>query len=377
MNDVKSSFGRAARSLCNSRKSGNRAFVKNDGLVPDDGLSVEKLADKYRDFLIFSTPGHKGQLCGKDVTEYDGGRLFPAFSVENACLKAARRYGVKSARLLEGGASMGIKAAIMAADADITAPLFTHVSAFKGARLAGKKLFTFDTGEKDGLPAVPTPEDYEKAFALYPSSGAALVTSPDYFGRCAPVKEIKKVCDRAGKILIADCAHGAHFASRPDLFPFGAEKIADMAVLSAHKTLRALTQTAIGVCNNPAFTAAFDDALDLLDTTSPSYLLLASLENAMEFERENAQKYDDLYKSCLELRKSVSCLFNDDPLRLAVCAAKYGLTGEELFNMLINKRIMPETYYGDYCVFIVTLSDSCEKTDALKNALKEILIERG
>lgn len=65
MNDVKSSFGRAARSLCNSRKSGNRAFVKDDGLVPDDGLSVEKLADKYRDFLIFPPRATRGSFAEK------------------------------------------------------------------------------------------------------------------------------------------------------------------------------------------------------------------------------------------------------------------------------------------------------------------------
>ena len=369
MNDVKSSFG----GLCPI----NDGCLKQGGTNPDCRLSIEKEAEKYKDFLLFSTPGHKGKLDGKDVTEYDGGKMFPAFSVENACLKAARHYGVKNARLLEGGASMGVKAAVMAADCDLIAPLFTHVSAFKGARLAKRNLFTFDSGEKDGLPAVPKPEDYEMAFALYPSVNAAIVTSPDYFGRCTPVKEIKSVCDRAGKILIADCAHGAHFASRPDIFPLGAEKIADMAVLSAHKTLRAYTQSAIGVCNNQSLSSAFDGALDLLSTTSPSYPLLFSVENAIEYERQNALKYDALYKSCLDLKNSVACLKNDDPLRIVVCAADYGCTGEELFYKLTTKRIMPETYYGGYCVFIVTLSDGVENVDALGTALKEILLKRG
>ena len=71
MNDVKSSFG----GLCPI----NDGCLKQGGTNPDCRFSIEKEAEKYKDFLLFSTPGHKGKLDGKDVTEYDGGKMFPAF----------------------------------------------------------------------------------------------------------------------------------------------------------------------------------------------------------------------------------------------------------------------------------------------------------
>ena len=335
--------------------------------------TIEKSAAEQAGFSAFCMPGHKGRLDPLDQSEHDEDYLFPAASVVNAEEKAARHYGVKKARFLVCGASMGVKAAFMAAKCDVVAPEFTHRSAGLGARLAGTKLLTFSAGESGGLPNVPAPGDYEKAFSDHPSARAALVTSPDYFGRTADVRGIKEVCDRLGKLLIVDAAHGAHFASRPDIFPVGGEKYADFAVLSAHKTLRAMTQSAIGAVNNERYFAAYDDALDLIGTTSPSYRLLSSLENAIAFEEENGANYDELANACRELKSRIKCLASGDPLRVTVDCGEYGATGERLYYECVKRGVMPETFFGGYCVFIVTLSDDADKVRLLTRTLEEIL----
>lgn len=339
--------------------------------------TIEKSANAFAGFTAFCMPGHKGRLDPLDQSEHDEDYLFPAASVVDAEAKAARHYGVKKARFLVCGASMGIKAAFMAAKCDVVAPGFTHRSAGLGARLAGTKLFTFSTGERGGLANVPAPGDYEKAFSDHPSAKAALVTSPDYFGRTADVGGIKEVCDRLGKLLIVDAAHGAHFASRPDIFPAGGEKYADFAVLSAHKTLRAMTQSAIGAVNNERYFAAYDEAVDLIGTTSPSYRLLSSLENAIAFEKENKEDYDGLARACRELGSRIKCLAVDDPLRIVVDCGAYGTTGERFYYECVRNKIMPETFFGDYCVFIVTLSDKPGKVRGLAEKAERILLKKG
>lgn len=353
MNDIKDSF------ICVDKKSACAVREFERGIL--------KGALEYSDYDTFCTPGHKGTLNKADVTEYDGGILFPGDSVEKAQEKARKHYGVKRLYFSVGGSSIAMKWAIWSISGDIVAPVFTHKCVFEGAVLARVDLFTFDNGQSDGLPNIPTPDDYEKAFDEHHSAKVAVVTSPDYFGRCADVEGIAKVCRKRNKLLILDGAHGAHFASSP-LLPNGGEQIADFAVMSAHKTLQAYTQSAIGVCNNEKYFDRYDSAVELFGTTSPSYLLLGSIEDAICYEQENGKKYEMLVDVCRRFRKEVTCLNNDDPMRLVVKSKN----GKRLFDELINAKIIPETYFGDCVVFIVTLADDVEKIEKLKREIIRI-----
>lgn len=354
MNDLKTAF-----SPCNEKKTREESSPY---------ASISERAVSFSKHSLFSTPGHKGKLNALDVTEYDEEELFPGSQVELAEKRAAEHYGVKKLRFSVGGSSLAIKAAIVAVDGDVIAPFSTHRCLFEGLKLIGKRAFTFDAGEEDGLPRVPTADDYERAIAAHKEAKAVYVTSPDYFGRTADVESIKKLCEKNGLLLIADCAHGAHFASRPDLFPRGGEKLADFACLSAHKTLRAYTQSAFGVCNNEEYFDRYDEAFTLLGTSSPSYLLLSGLENAIEFERNNKANYAALVGAVGNVKKRVPHLDNDDPLRLVVKAAD----GKRAYDALVKRGIMPETYYGRYVIFIITLSDGKAKLKKLEKALTRL-----
>lgn len=354
MRDLKECFGQKSESSIE--------------LAGDKGVS--ELLKEQKRYDAFCTPGHKGALGRADITEYDGGKIFPSASVEKSEQTAADHYGVKRLRFLVGGASSGIKAAIVAADRDIVAPRFTHCSVSEGARLIRKEYYAFDTGVADGLPKVPTAADYESAIGEKRDC-LAVVTSPDYFGRVADIKSIAEVCKKKGVLLLVDAAHGAHFASRNDLFASGGERTADFAVLSAHKTLRAYTQSAFGVVNSADYFERYDEALRLLGTTSPSYPMLAALDDAISYEQRNGKKYDALIREINAIKNEMEHLKNDDPMRLVVKIKN----AEELFLALVKRGIMPETYYGDYCVFIITLSDTVRKIKRLKKALKRAIEE--
>lgn len=359
MNDIKDCFGQSS-------------IVD----MPTTELTIRSLAKKNSDYAVFSTPGHKGELSRTDLTEYDGGRIFPQDSIERAEQRVAKRYGAKYAKFSVCGSSMAIKAAIVAVDSDIIAPVLTHRAVEEGATLIKRRVHFFDTGSDGSLPATPIASHYEQAIKNHPECKLAVLTHPDYFGRGANLLKIKEVCQKYGVLLLIDSAHGAHFATRPQVFTAGAEKCADFATVSTHKTLRSLTQTAIGFCNNDEYAERWKKAFELLGTTSPSYELLASIEGGIEYEDKHADYYDTL----IEFRKKINDEFgfavmqNWDYMRLVMCSPDGN--GETLFNELVKRKIMPETYFKEYCIMILTLSDKKEKLDALYRAFKEIYNEK-
>lgn len=356
MNDIKTAFP------CSGKDFGCADAHLSAEFGLDEKMSLRERAETLEKAQRFCTPGHKGELFSADVTEIDEDVVFPGGAVQRAEKKVAEHYGAKKARISVGGSSMCIKAAIWAAGVDFICPSFSHRSVFEGAKLAGVNAIVLHEGEdENGLPEVPTPETITRAIEDNDGAGAVLITSPDYFGRVADVSKIKRVCDKFGKLLTVDAAHGAHFASRRDIFPTNGEATADFINLSAHKTLRALTQSAIGLCNNRRYFDRYDEAFTLLGTSSPSYMLLSSVEDAVEFEEKNAALYDELVRECRNIRNEADCLDNADPLRLCVRTQD----AEAAYRTAIKQGILPETYYGSYLVFIVTLSDSVEKIKKL------------
>ncbi len=136
----------------------------------------------------------------------------------------------------------------------------------------------------------------QTAIQKAPHSKAVLLTYPDYYGRCADLTAIAKIAHAAGMMLLIDEAHGAHLAARPDLLPLSALKSgADACVQSAHKTLPALTQGAYLhlsttlIVQNPAAIDRVRTAIKVFMTSSPSFIIAASLDYARAFLEKNGQ----------------------------------------------------------------------------------------
>lgn len=315
------------------------------------------------------TPGHKGELDSLDITEIDDGKLFPAFEIERAQEKAAKFYGAKACRFLLGGSSMGVKAAVMSVGGDILAPRTHHRCVEEGARLARIKVTEIQSAPQgDGLYDPPTPEEVETAVKAHPEAEAVLIVSPDYYGRTASA-EIADVVHGAGKLLIADSAHGAHFAARRDLFGDGFSSVADFCVMSAHKTLFAPTMSAYIVANNTRLIDTLDFNLRLLGTTSPSYPMLAALENAIDYAIENALKYDGIKAAIESFKAKVVTRRSDDFTRLVVDASAYNMSGKQLFDELLKRGHVAEMYDSRYVVFIATAADSAKDIEELQRAI--------
>ena len=333
-------------------------------------MNITKLTQSYKSAVTdrWHTPGHKGLLWDDDITEISDGEFFPADTIEKAQQKAAKLYGAKQLRFLTGGSSMGVKASILSVGGDILVSSNSHRSVFEGAALAKVKAFVVQAPVQDGLPAPLTPSIVCDGLKKHKGVKAVVVTSPDYFGRVA-AREIADIVHRAGKLLIVDSAHGAHFPLRTDLFPKSFSDIADFCNLSAHKTMCALTMGAYLCVNNEKYFSSVDTALKNLGTTSPLYPLLSSLENAIDVGYMQSALYDNVKANVALMKEKIPTLDNDDFSRIVVNAKKLGLSGKELFDKLLKKGIAAELYTDEYVVFIATPFDDAAKFERLTSAI--------
>ncbi|MDE6399108.1 MAG: aminotransferase class I/II-fold pyridoxal phosphate-dependent enzyme [Clostridiales bacterium] len=342
------------------------------------GKAIETVAAARAD--RYHTPGHKGELDARDLTELGtGGELFPADAIERAERDTAALYGVRKMLFLTNGASQGIKAALWCFRGKkvLYAP-GAHRAFTEGCELAGiEAVPVLRAGERDAsglvytcgcekLPLPLTLADAERALCDHPNAAALFVTSPDYLGRVAD-RRIAELCRNKGVALIADAAHGAHFAFAPGLSAFAFDTVADFVTLSAHKTLGAYTQSALLAVNTPAYFDPVDGALRLLGTTSPNYGMLARLENSVSEAAGHAQEYKRLRAFGERVRQTANVLQNTDYTRLCVRPASG--KAQEAFAALAKQGILCEAVIEDFVVCILTPYDGDGKLERLRRAL--------
>ncbi|SFV00085.1 aminotransferase class I/II-fold pyridoxal phosphate-dependent enzyme [Alicyclobacillus macrosporangiidus] len=250
--------------------------------------------------LPLFVPGHKqgrllpgvlsswlGAAAKIDLTELPG--LDNLHRAEGCILRsealAAAHYGAEWCLFSVNGSTAGVMAALLAAAPGgkvVFAGPF-HESAWRGLVVAGAEPVlipgTWDAERQVVRP--PAPAEVARMLADARGIRAVYVTSPTYAGVRAPVRELAEVAHRHGVPLIVDEAHGAHFGLVPELPPHSIQEGADVVVQSVHKMLPGLTQTAWVLGQGGRVDrAAVVEALSMLQTTSPSYLLLASLDAA-------------------------------------------------------------------------------------------------
>ena len=205
----------------------------------------------------------------------------------------------------------------------------------------------------------------EKPFAVY-------LTSPDYLGNLAPVGEIASVCHRHGVPLLVDNAHGAYLKFLPrSLHPM--DLGADLCCDSAHKTLPVLTGGAY-LHMGPDWTAEeAKAAMALFGSTSPSWLILQSLDGANPAMERLPGDIAALAPHIAALKGALLAhgfaLVGAEPLKITVHAAKFGYSGEEMAEILEKQGIFCEFADGDFLVFMLTPRNTPEELDRLRAAL--------
>lgn len=196
-------------------------------------------------------------------------------------------------------------------------------------------------------------------------AAAVVITSPTYEGFISKIK-----CDMP---LIIDSAHGAHFGFA-DWLP--ERPNADIVIQSLHKTLPCLTQTAVIHINNEKLFDRVKMFMDIFESSSPSYILLNSIDKCIDFLKENNNTFKN-YKSMLDdffckVKKldNITIHKNDDITRLIIAAKGY--TGVQLAEHLRNNGIEPEGATLNYVILISTVADTPDGFNRLYSALAKI-----
>ncbi len=257
-----------------------------------------------RSHAPFYAPGHKRgwgvpipltELVGASVFQVDLPELpeldnlfAPEGVIRAAQELAADAFGADHTWFLANGSTCGIEAAILATCAPgdkIILPRNAHQSAISGLILAGA-MPIFVQPEYDAgwdLAHGITPAAIATALHDHPDTKAVMVIYPTYYGACADLEAIAHITHQFEIPLLVDEAHGAHFAFHP-AFPRPALQVgADLVVQSTHKTLAAMTQASmLHIKGDRLAVNRLKVALQLVQSTSPSYVLLASLDAARQ-----------------------------------------------------------------------------------------------
>lgn len=318
-------------------------------------------------FVRMHMPGHKGQLSSADITEIEGAdSLYAASGVIAASEKRmADVYGAMRTAYSAGGSTLCIQAmlACCARNAARRRKLLCtrnlHVAAAGAMALLDLEpvcLYPADRPDPR-LPGVVTAGQVREALAAHPDAAAVYLTCPDYYGQRCDLAAVAAVCQAASVPLLVDNAHGAHLRFlQPNLHPMalGASACCD----SLHKTLPALTGAALLHIADERFCGREKDAMALFGSTSPSYLILQSIDRLLESMEsgELARRTAMLTARCASVREAFAAhglrSIDGDPTRIVVDAQAAGLSGLLLAEQLRAARIEPE--YADNC-FVVLL----------------------
>lgn len=350
------------------------------------------------DYYPYHMPGHKRrlktdtmrELAQIDITEIDG---FDNLHDAQGILKriqeeAAATYGAEESFFLVNGSTAGILSAISTAvspGGKILMVRGAHKSAYHAAYLRDLQIAYLWPGVHPlfgcNLPA--TAKEVEEALQQTPDVQAVFIVSPTYEGLAADVKSIAEAAHKRNIPLIVDEAHGAHLGFDGRWPESSVKQGADLVIQSLHKTLPAPTQTAILHVNGKLVDRCrLRRFLGIYQTSSPSYIFMAAMEDAIATTSANREKlFGDFWEYWKGMTESLSAcrnlIFlkeeNSDPGKLAVMDRTGFLDGEQLYELLLHKyHLQPEMAAGRYVLAMFTVGDTKEGYERLTKALLEI-----
>ena len=392
-------------------------------------LLINRLAAYARsDMYPFHMPGHKRRTGPEDsfmnscvdsftnpfavdITEIEGfdNLHHPEGILRDSMKWAADVYGADQTYYMINGSTSGILAAVCGTvprGGRILVSRNCHKSVYHGICLNQLKTSYVYPQEIEGLGIQGgiTAEDVDRMLNRYMDTQAVLIVCPTYDGIVSDIEAIARIVHRAGLPLIVDEAHGAHF--RYDaMFPVSALDLgADVVIQSVHKTLPSLTQTALLhiKCNRPdggcyADRERIDRYIHMVQSSSPSYVLMASIENSIyQMEQTDMAPYGkQLHKlrrrlgQMRHLRLADTGLIGQAGIRdldiskivvstrgTCLYPAEDGLTGftgAQLDDILRREyHLEMEMCGADYVTAITTVMDSGEGLERLGDALTRI-----
>ena len=391
-----------------------------------------------KDNVSFHMPGHKGrsslydeagygqllrEAAAWDITEIPGADALydPRGALRNVMENYAELYGARHTELLVNGSSAGVIAAILSSvpvGGKLILGRSSHHSAFSALRLGGINPVYIrpETDPDYNIAAGISPYELEAACAEHPDASAILITSPNYCGMLSDIGVLADVAHDHGMLLIVDQAHGAHlkfFDRYAESLRDGgayvphprhaAESLgADIVINSTHKTLLSFTGSGIlNICGDSVDNAAVSEVLRMVQTTSPSYLLMASLDINEKIMRGRWREIvgnwvDDLsgfYKAASKINgldiisgngargsgaqdEEVFQLYRyregPDPTKINISMSALGLSGERLEKELRYRGIITEMTHGEYVLLLTGAGNIRSDYKKLLAALSDI-----
>jgi len=362
--------------------------------------------------IPFHVPGHKnGVGIEKEFKDFLGDNVFkidvtllklvdslhdPKGVIKEAQDLAADAYGSDACFFSIQGTTAAVQAMILSVVGEgdkIIIPRNVHKSVTTGIIMSGavpiymKPEFNKRLGIAQGV----TPETVAETLAKHSDAKAVLIINPTYYGVATDIKKITDIVHSYNKPLIVDEAHGPHLGFNEKLPVSAMDAGADMCAQSTHKIIGSLTQSSLlHVRKERINVRRVQQVLNIIQTTSPSYILMASLDCARKqialkgkklldkaielanYAREEVNKIKGLYCFGQEIIGEPG-VFAIDPTKITISCRDLGITGYQLDNILAEKYDILVELSDLYNILAVgSFGDTREKIDKFIGALKEI-----
>ncbi len=372
-------------------------------MTKSEGL-LKKLNDYCPGAVPMHMPGHKRNVmlagyleqlgAGVDITEInDFDDLHDADGViAEGMERAARLWGAKRSFFCVNGSTGGILAAVFAVlnDGDeLVCARNCHKAVYNALELRrARPHFLFPEREEfSGTDCIVTAKAVGEMLDKHPEAKVVIITNPTYEGVVSNVAAIADAAHSRGAVLIVDEAHGAHLGFGRG-FPDGAVKAgADIVVQSLHKTLPSLTQTAmVHVCGDRVDDDKLARSLAVFETSSPSYLLMSSIDSCVRLLEEQGEKLFAAWQRNLEMfhretadlkhlrvMKKTDEMFGLDPSKLVISTRGTSVNGRELMRLLREGySIELEMAASDYVIAMTGMGDTEYNIQVFAKAICEI-----
>lgn len=356
----------------------------------------------------FDVPGHKRGRRVCDFQKIIGKRAFlmdvnapvglDSFSKPHGVIKesmelAAEAYRADNAFFLVNGSSSGVHIMIMTVCYDndkILLPRNTHKSVTNALILSGAVPVYIEPeiDEEFGIACGVTEHAVRRAIDENPDAKVLFLVYPTYYGACSDIRPIIEYAHSKGVAVLVDQAHGAHFSFSSSLPKSAAELGADLVVTSTHKTGGSLTQSAMLLHNEGLVKYhSIKKRVLMFHTTSPSYLLMASLESSRKMLALLGEEiYSELVWECKKAKKELSkipgLIILDpetnqipvyDPTKIVIKVTGLGLDGFDVYDIMFEKYgIQMELAEPTLVLAVIAIGDSRDTIHKLIDAFRDL-----
>ena len=358
----------------------------------------------------FDVPGHKRGRGNPELVAFLGSACLdvdvnsmkmldnlchPVSVIRDAECLAAEAFRAAHAFFMVSGTTGSVQAMVLSAVGrgdKIIMPRNVHRSAINALILCGAIPIYVNPGIDDtlGIALGMRVEDVAAAIARHPDAKAVFVNNPTYYGICSDLRAITELAHTHGMKVLVDEAHGTHLYFSDRLPVAAMDAGADMAAISMHKSGGSLTQSSLLLCSDSMPLGYVHQIINITQTTSASYLLLASLDisrrnlalrgrevvdkiiDLVAYARDEINAIGDYYAYGRELIDGAA-VFDFDTTKLSIFTRPTGLAGIEVYDILRDDYDI-QTEFGDIANLLayVSVGDRPKDIERLVAALAEI-----